>query len=126
MHPIDVHVGKRVRMARLMADMTQSTLAEAVKLTFQQIQKYERGFNRVSCGMLSEFAVVLKRPVPWFFEDGEGNAAETSASPVDPVIDERQRLTYELISSFAKITNERAREHIVALVRAVAESEADP
>jgi transcriptional regulator with XRE-family HTH domain len=120
-HPIDVHVGKRIRIARLLAGITQSTLAGAVKLTFQQIQKYERGFNRVSCSMLSEFAEVLNRPVSWFFAEGEGHNVDTSASAVDPVIGERQRLTYELTSNFAKIPNERAREHIVVLIRAMAE-----
>jgi len=120
-HPIDMHVGKRIRMARLLAGITQSTLAAAVKLTFQQIQKYERGANRVSCSMLSEFAEVLNRPVAWFFAEGEGHTVDTSASAVDPVIGERQRLTYELTSNFAKIPNERAREHIVGLIRAMAE-----
>jgi len=125
-HPVDVHVGKRIRIARLLSGVTQSTLAAAVKLTFQQIQKYERGANRVSCSMLSEFAAVLDRPVSWFFEAGEGKVSEPSVSSIDPVIGERQRLTYELTSSFAKIANERTREHIVGLVRAVAESDPAP
>jgi transcriptional regulator with XRE-family HTH domain len=124
-HPIDVYVGKRIRMARLLAGVTQSTLAAGVKLTFQQIQKYERGANRVSCSMLSEFAEVLGRPVPWFFAEGDGKGAEPSKGAVDPVIGERQRLTYELTSNFTKIASERAREHLVGLVRAMAESEAE-
>jgi len=123
-HPVDVHVGSRIRMARLLAGVTQSTLAAGVKLTFQQIQKYERGANRVSCSMLSEFAEVLDRPVGWFFEEGEGQSPKTRIA-VDPVIGERQRLTYELTSNFTKIASERAREHLVGLVRAMAESEVE-
>jgi transcriptional regulator with XRE-family HTH domain len=120
-HPIDVHVGSRIRTARLLAGLTQSALAAAVKLTFQQIQKYERGSNRVSCSMLSEFAEVLGRPVSWFFADGEVEGAQLSKGAGDPVIGERQRLTYELTSNFSKISNERAREHLVALTRTMAE-----
>jgi transcriptional regulator with XRE-family HTH domain len=119
-HPIDVHVGSRVRLARLLAGRTQQWLAEQVSLTFQQIQKYERGANRVSCSMLSEFAEALDRPVGWFFQEGPADKPEATA---DATIGERQRLTYELTSNFAKIKTERAREHIVGLVRAIAEAE---
>lgn len=121
-HPIDVHVGSRVRLARLLAGRTQQWLAEQVSLTFQQIQKYERGANRVSCSMLSEFAEALDRPVAWFFQENPSEATE--ATP-NAAIGERQRLTYELTSNFARIRTERAREHIVGLVRAIAEAEGD-
>ncbi len=121
-HPVDVHVGSRVRLARLLAGRTQEWLGAQVALTFQQIQKYERGANRVSCSMLSEFATALDRPVGWFFQDGP---AENAESVPDPALGERQRLTYELTSNFAKIRNERAREHIVGLVRSVAEGDTD-
>src|SRR5579871_6771411 len=94
-HPVDVHVGSRVRLARLLAGRTQQWLAEKVSLTFQQIQKYERGANRVSCSMLSEFAEALDRPVGWFFEDED---AVFPATEVDPSVSERQRLIYELTS----------------------------
>lgn len=116
-HQVDVHVGSRVRLARLLAGRTQQWLAERVSLTFQQIQKYERGANRVSCSMLSEFAEALDRPVGWFFEDED---SVFPAAEVDPAVSERQRLIYELTSNFTKIRNENAREHIVALVRAIA------
>jgi transcriptional regulator with XRE-family HTH domain len=118
-HPIDVHVGGRVRQARLLAGKTQTWLADQVRLTFQQIQKYERGANRISCSMLTEFAEALGRPVGWFFGSGEAGQPEAAT---DPVIGERQRLTYELTSSFARIENERTRGHIVGLMRAMAEA----
>jgi transcriptional regulator with XRE-family HTH domain len=117
-HPVDVHVGSRVRLARLLAGRTQEWLGNQVALTFQQIQKYERGANRVSCSMLSEFATALDRPVAWFFQEGD-----SPEKAPDAAIGERQRLTYELTSNFAKIRNEKARQHIVGLVRSVADGE---
>jgi transcriptional regulator with XRE-family HTH domain len=120
-HPVDVHVGSRVRLGRLLAGRTQEWLGQQVGLTFQQIQKYERGANRVSCSMLSEFATALDRPISWFFLEGPGEVAERPAT--DPAIGDRQRLTYELTSNFAKIRNEKARQHIVGLVRSVVEGE---
>ncbi|HLY54659.1 MAG TPA: helix-turn-helix transcriptional regulator [Stellaceae bacterium] len=122
-HPVDVHVGSRVRLARLLAGRTQEWLGNQVGLTFQQIQKYERGANRVSCSMLSEFATALDRSVSWFFQEGP-NEADPKAP--DAAIGERQRLTYELTSNFAKIRSEKARQHIVGLVRSVADSEPSP
>jgi transcriptional regulator with XRE-family HTH domain len=119
-HPIDLHVGSRVRLARLLAGRTQHWLAERVSLTFQQIQKYERGANRVSCSMLSEFAEALGRPVGWFFEDGPD---ESAAPTLTPETIDRQRLTLELVSCFTRVKSETAREHVVALARVLAEAQ---
>jgi transcriptional regulator with XRE-family HTH domain len=119
-HPVDVHVGSRVRLARLLAGRTQEWLGTQVGLTFQQIQKYERGANRVSCSMLSEFATALNRPVGWFFQEGP---SDVESSTPDIALGERQRLTYELTSNFSRIKNEKARENLVGLVRAIAENE---
>lgn len=66
-HPVDIHVGKRLRTRRLLLGMNQETLAAAVNLTFQQVQKYEGGANRVSGSRLSEFSKVLDVPVAYFF-----------------------------------------------------------
>ncbi|HLY54022.1 MAG TPA: helix-turn-helix transcriptional regulator [Stellaceae bacterium] len=120
-HPVDVHVGSRVRLARLLAGKTQQWLAAQVQLTFQQVQKYERGANRISCSMLSEFATALDRTIPWFFLEGPVEASE--AGKINHEVGERQRLTYELTSNFARIKNERARQHLVALVRAFTEGQ---
>lgn len=117
---VDVHVGSRVRLARLLAGRSQSWLGEQVGLTFQQIQKYERGANRVSCSMLSEFAEALERPIAWFFADGEDGIPE---QPLSIETIDRQRLTYELVSGFNRLPHERLREHLVGLVRTIAEAE---
>ena len=118
-HAIDLRVGGRIRLARILAGKTQQWLGEKVRLTFQQIQKYERGANRVSCSMLHEFAVALEKPPAWFFEAGDG-APEAKG---DPVVIERHRLTYELTNNFAKMRSDGTREHLVALVRALGESD---
>lgn len=66
--PVDLHVGGRIRLRRKDLGMSQEALAEAIDLTFQQVQKYERGANRVSASMLHDIAIALRTPVAWFFE----------------------------------------------------------
>src|ERR1700694_1517370 len=77
-HPIDKHVGARVRMRRLMLGMNQTTLGEALGVTFQQIQKYEKGTNRIAASRLQRMSHVLQVPVPFFFEGLPSNAATPS------------------------------------------------
>jgi transcriptional regulator with XRE-family HTH domain len=67
-NPIDKHVGGRVRMRRLMLDMSQTDLGNALGLTFQQVQKYEKGRNRIGAGRLKHLSQILQVPVPFFFE----------------------------------------------------------
>lgn len=76
-HPVDVHVGKKVRYRRWMVGMTQQQLAEAVGIKFQQIQKYETGMNRVSASRLWDIADALDVPVHFFFEGFEEGQVET-------------------------------------------------
>lgn len=66
---VDALVGKRVRARRLMVKMSQQELAKALRITFQQVQKYENGVNRISCSRLSDIARVLRQPVSWFFNE---------------------------------------------------------
>ncbi|HBK90250.1 MAG TPA: transcriptional regulator [Parvularcula sp.] len=75
-HPIDIHVGNRVRQRRRLVGMTQHALAEAVNIRFQQIQKYENGVNRISASRLWEIAAALRAPVTYFY-DGLGEPAVT-------------------------------------------------
>lgn len=69
----DIYAGKQVRHARRLVKMTQDDLAKAIGITFQQVQKYERGVNRMSVGMLAQMAAALKRDVAWFFEAKEAS-----------------------------------------------------
>lgn len=81
-NPIDIHVGSRVRLRRNMLGMSQEKLGEHLGITFQQIQKYEKGTNRVGASRLQAIASVLKVPVAFFFEDAPGpEAAATRAWP---------------------------------------------
>src|SRR5271170_7902885 len=68
-NPTDKHVGARVRMRRLMLDMSQTKLADALGVTFQQVQKYEKGANRIGASRLQHISQILQVPVPFFFED---------------------------------------------------------
>lgn len=77
MHPIDKYVGQQIQNARSLTTMSQGDLAEKVGVTFQQVQKYENGTNRVSCSRLVEIARAVKKPVTYFFPDG------SDVAPVD-------------------------------------------
>lgn len=68
-HPVDIHVGQRVRMRRNEVGMSQTNLADRLGITFQQVQKYERGTNRISTSKLYEIAIALETPITYFFED---------------------------------------------------------
>src|ERR1700730_9226102 len=76
-NPIDIHVGKRIRMRRLLLNMNQETLANALGLTFQQVQKYEGGANRVSASRLKQMSEILEVPIEYFFGDLSDGARQT-------------------------------------------------
>lgn len=127
--PVDVHVGARVRQRRSLLGMSQTGLGDAVGLTFQQIQKYERGSNRIGSSRLYEFAKVLDVPVSYFFDEmpsqalsGRGRKGETGA-PVeqdkDPLI---KRETLELVRAYYKIRENRVRKRIFELVKAMGDA----
>src|SRR4249920_3037975 len=78
-NPIDKHVGSRVRMRRLMLDMSQTDLGDALGLTFQQVQKYEKGANRVGASRLQHLSQILQVPVPFFFEGAPASIGRPGA-----------------------------------------------
>ncbi len=119
---IDVGVGARIRERRKTLKVSQERLADALGLTFQQVQKYERGANRVSASKLYEIAAVLGVPVGYFFADlpntltaGGGSAEDLLGSPD----------SLELATLFARISRPRVREQVLQLVRMMAD-EAEP
>ncbi len=121
-NPVDLHVGGRVRMRRKMLGVSQERLAEALGLTFQQVQKYERGSNRVSASKLYEIARFLSAPVSYFFDgladpstSGEGGGSEQL---VNDFLMTGEGL--ELASTFPKIQRPRVRRRILELVRTLA------
>jgi transcriptional regulator with XRE-family HTH domain len=128
-NPIDVHVGGRVRLRRTLLGMSQEKLAESLGLTFQQVQKYERGANRVGASRLYDLSVVLGVPVSYFYESMPEDCASASprkilGSSVDPVMaidgDEmNKRETLELVRAYYKIDDEAVRRKIYDLIRAL-------
>src|SRR5690349_18849699 len=108
--PVDVHVGSRIRIRRLLVGMNQETLAKALGLTFQQVQKYEGGANRVSASRLSQIAEVLGVPIAYFFND-----IDLAAGGPDPgELQTRERMqrpdVIELIRSYYAIGDARIRQ----------------
>src|SRR4029077_17308920 len=83
-NPIDIHVGSRVRLRRMMLGMSQERLGEHLGITFQQIQKYEKGTNRIGASRLQHIARVLTVPVAFFFEDAPGTPTETASGMAEP------------------------------------------
>ena len=124
-HPIDRHVGLRIRMRRKELGMTQDRLAQALGLTFQQVQKYERGANRVSASKLWEIARALKAPIAYFYdglvEDAEPrNGASNFANAQDFLLTSEG---VELAATFPRIARGRLRRKVLELVRLMAEDE---
>lgn len=114
-HPIDMHVGKRVRFKRKLLGLTQSDLAERVDLTFQQIQKYEKGENRISASMLYKIARVLDSSVSFFFE-GYSELDNKNSEITD------DRNAIELIKSFTSIKDPELKKRIMMLINSVSET----
>jgi len=133
-NPIDVHVGRRIRQRRTLLGMSQEKLAEAIGLTFQQVQKYERGSNRVSSSRLFDLTHVLDVPMSYFFDEMEAGVADKSPSRLmgvsaskmqkaaaepDPLA---KRETLELVRAYYKIAEPRVRKRVFELTKAVAKA----
>jgi len=128
-NPIDVHVGVRIRMRRTMLGLSQTTLGEQLGLTFQQIQKYERGTNRVSSSRLFDLTRVLDVPLAYFF-DGMGDhiasqspAALQGKAPARVEIDQdpaSKRETLELVRAYYGIGDRAVRMKFTNVVRSIA------
>jgi transcriptional regulator with XRE-family HTH domain len=121
-NPIDVHVGGRVRMRRLLLGMNQETLANALGLTFQQVQKYEGGANRVSASRLSAMAEILGVPISYFFGDLRPDDAEIT--PEDRQWREQLQRpeTIEFIRLYYAIPDAKIRRQFLDMAKTVAES----
>jgi transcriptional regulator with XRE-family HTH domain len=116
-HPVDVHVGKRIRQRRWMIGMTQQQLADAVGIKFQQIQKYETGMNRVSASRLWDVASTMGVPISFFFEDLAGGA-EAGASGTGEMASKE---AMELVRAFHSIP-EAQRRRLLDLARVLSEA----
>lgn len=132
-NPIDTHVGSRVRLQRMLRGISQEKLGEKLGLTFQQIQKYEKGVNRIGASRLFELSNVLGVPVQFFYDDapiledrGTAQPGFAEAPPADSYVFEflNTREGLELNRAFAKISDPATRRAIIDLVRALAKDDA--
>jgi transcriptional regulator with XRE-family HTH domain len=127
-NPTDKHVGARIRMRRMMVGMSQEKLGDALDLTFQQVQKYEKGANRVGASRLQQIARILTVPVSFFFEGGPqepGHDPEffCNESPAQPEIVTRFLATREgldLVEGFTRLKSDKLRRRVVELVAEMA------
>ena len=127
-NPIDVHVGGRVRLRRTLLGMSQEKLGEALGLTFQQVQKYERGANRVGASRLFDLSLVLDVPVSFFVDDMSeevealsprlisGLAEEPATFDADPMT---KRETLELVRAYYRIVDPQVRKRVLDLAKAL-------
>ncbi|MDG2528034.1 helix-turn-helix domain-containing protein [Caulobacter endophyticus] len=126
-HPVDLHVGAKIRMRRKLIGMSQGELGERLGLTFQQLQKYERGANRVSASKLRGIAVALGVRPDWFFEGLDEPRPENArqdgiAQTVDRFMATREGL--ELARAFPRLSA-RQRRSVITLARALSEDQVD-
>ena len=127
-NPVDKHVGSRVRMRRIMLGMSQEKLGEALGLTFQQVQKYEKGTNRIGASRVQQIGDVLQVPVSFFFEGGpttsvaaDGLNEAPSPAYVSDFLATSEGLA--LIRAFTRIEDAKLRRSIVDLVEQMATRE---
>ncbi len=128
-NPIDVHVGNRVRMRRMLIGMSQERLGKELGLTFQQIQKYEKGTNRISASKLYRIAQILGVPVQYFFEDLPASVANESVEGMAEARDQNMIMDFlgsaeglQLNRHFAAIKDAEVRRAVVDLVRSLAKA----
>ncbi len=126
--PIDVHVGARLRQRRTLLGMTQTNLSDALGVSYQQMQKYERGATRISASRLFDLSRVLDVPIQFFFDDmpaavaarslaqGGGKAKKPPSYEPDPIA---KRETLELVRAYYKITEPEIRKRLFNLVKAL-------
>lgn len=142
-NPIDVHVGKRLRLRRTLLGMSQERLGELLGLTFQQVQKYERGVNRIGSSRLFELGQILDVPISFFFDDlpetvtGAGGVASGYATPGlaeeraafdhdDDALPLDKRETLELVRAYYRIGDPAVRKRLFELAKALANLAAAP
>ncbi len=134
--PIDVHVGSRIRLRRTLLGMSQERLGEALGLTFQQVQKYERGVNRVGASRLFDLSRVLDVPISFFFDDmpdhlagsygaQQGRRLAGFSEPHDAFADDamNRRETLELVRAYYRITDPAVRKRVFELIKSMGPAE---
>lgn len=123
--PIDRHVGARIRLRRNMLGISQEKLAEGLGLSFQQVQKYEKGANRVGASRLQHIAAILNTPISFFFEEGPNTSASASEHLDDmPTMLLTSKDCLALARAFVSIKDKTVQQKVLSLVRALGSSNA--
>ena len=125
-NPIDRHVGSRVRMRRLMLNMSQETLGARLGVSFQQVQKYEKGKSRISASRLHAMSRILQVGVPFFFEDGpqiSGHGGTVTEGPTPANVSDFLASAdgVKLVRAFGQIADAKLAHYVVQLVEGIAE-----
>lgn len=138
-NPVDIHVGKRIRLRRTILHITQQQMAEMLGLTFQQVQKYEKGMNRVGASRLWDISRVLEVPMGFFFEDMDADVAQRSPRMLNSVFSNnfcveenhisdddpmKRQETLELVRAYYKIPNRAIAKDLFKLIVALSKSTA--
>ncbi|MFC5358183.1 helix-turn-helix domain-containing protein [Azospirillum himalayense] len=132
-NPVDIHVGARVRLRRTLLGMSQEKLGDALRLTFQQVQKYERGANRISASRLFDLSRVLDVPVSFFFDDmseattaaavtDDMCTASADSSEPDPMA---KRETLELVRAYYRINDPSVRKRLFEMTKVLGKTGGD-
>jgi transcriptional regulator with XRE-family HTH domain len=125
-HSVDIYVGQRLRLRRSMLGMSQEQLGNSTGITFQQVQKYERGINRMGASRLYDFSKILSTPISYFFEgftDTNKSSVAESASPAYEVEAMTGKDTMALVRAFSEIKSPKVRRQVLQLARSLAGKE---
>jgi len=127
-HPIDIHVGARVKLRRMILGLSQEMLGKALGLTFQQIQKYEKGVNRIGASRIFELSKLLEVPVQYFYDDygpmigaSRGMAEPDAGEAFMQLVNSPEGV--ELCRYFAEINDPKVKKRVLDLVKTIAETE---
>jgi transcriptional regulator with XRE-family HTH domain len=132
-HPVDIHVGRRLRSRRTILGMSQEAIGESVGVTFQQIQKYERGLNRIGSSRLYEFSCILGVGVSYFFEDYHNPSEDEGATGESSLREGEKKFEYEslnnkeilnLVRSYYGIPDPSVRKKVLSLIKSLSSEDA--
>jgi transcriptional regulator with XRE-family HTH domain len=120
----DIELGKRIRLRRVEIDISQSKLADKLGVTFQQVQKYEKGVNRVGAARVQQIATALEVPVTFFYDDGGlGKRASDGKREVESLLFVDSAFSLRLLRAYASVKNRKVQRQFVSLIESIAANE---
>ena len=122
LRPVDLHIGRKLRLRRQILALTQTELAAPLSISYQQLQKYETGANRISASRLYQIALVLGVPVQYFFEGADALASKTATRGGPGEQGELSANAVKAMAALSQISNQGVRKSFVQLARAISQS----